>query len=103
MKYTPVHEFGLNLNLVFLFYDFPYVFPRHLKIVWFSMGFLRSTTMILVSELTPNYFYSVRIHAPNFLLILTTCSVSKGGFALFVFLTQGSHSLEKSLNFRGSP
>ena len=87
MKYTPVHEFGLNLNLVFLFYDFPYVFPRHLKIVWFSMGFLRSTTMILVSELTPNYFYSVRIHAPNFLLILTTCSVSKGGFALFVFLT----------------
>ena len=85
-----MHEFGLNLNLVFLFYDFPYVFPRHLKIVWCLMGFLRNTTMILVSELTPLYFYSVRTHAPNFLLVLTTCSVSKGGFPLFVILTCAS-------------
>ena len=46
--------------------------------------------MILVSELTPLYFYSVRTHASNFLLVLTTCSVSKGGFALFVILTCGS-------------
>ena len=75
---------GLNLNLVFPFYDFHYVFPRHLKIVWCLMGFLRSITMILVSELTLLYFYSVRTHASNFLLVLTTCSVSKGGFALFV-------------------
>ena len=83
-------EFGLNLNLVFPFYDFPYVFPRHLKIVWFLMDFLRNTTTILVSELTPLYFYSVRTHASNFLLVLTTCSVSKGGFALFVILVCSS-------------